>query len=169
MSMHPEHCEQAKRPFGAERPFPWQCHHCGKKQVVMTTIDYAAEARHDGRLHAFTVANLEIPVCQACGEKVFTDEVDRQINNALRSHLGLLTPSQIRDALGRLNMSQKEAAARLGIAEATLSRWLNETQIQCRSMDNFLRIFFAFPQVRAALCGELQDFGLGTSELAGTS
>ncbi|MBI3468595.1 MAG: transposase [Planctomycetes bacterium] len=45
----------------------------------------------------------------------------------------------------------KEAARQLGIAEATLSRWLNETQIQSRAMDNLLRVFFAFPEVRRAL------------------
>jgi hypothetical protein len=38
-----------------------------------------------------------------------------------------------------------------GIAEATLLRWHNETQIQSRAMDNLLRVFFAFPEVRAAL------------------
>jgi transcriptional regulator with XRE-family HTH domain len=51
-------------------------------------------------------------------------------------------------------MSQKEVAQRLGIAEATLSRWLHETQIQSRSMDNLLRVFFALPQVRRMLRGE---------------
>jgi transcriptional regulator with XRE-family HTH domain len=64
-------------------------------------------------------------------------------------------------------MTQKEAAERLGTAEATLSRWLNETQIQSRAMDNLLRVFFAFPQVRAALNGAGQDPELGAEDLAG--
>jgi len=133
----------------------------------MTTMNYDAEVRHDGRLHTFTVLHLNIPVCAACGEKVFTEKVDDQINAALRSHLQLLTPHEIRKALDRLNMTQKEAAERLGIAEATLSRWVTETQIQSRAMDNLLRVFFAFPQVRTALNGEGQDPELGVAEATG--
>ena len=132
----------------------------------MATTEYEAEVRHDGRLHTFTIANLKLPVCQKCGESVFTEKVDAQVNDALRAHLNLLTPAQIRDGVKRVGMSQKDVARRLGIAEATLSRWLNETQIQSRAMDNLLRAFFAFPQLRTALCGETQDPELGLSDVA---
>ncbi len=132
----------------------------------MATIDeYAAEVRHDGRLHAFTIRSLQIPVCQACGEKVFTEDVDQQVNDALRSHLKFLTPTKIRNALDRLDLSQKELAARLGIAEATISRWLSGTQVQSKSMDRLLRVFLAFPQVRTALCGETMDAELGAVDI----
>ncbi len=120
----------------------------------MTRISYDAEVRHDGRLYTITIPDLDIPVCQACGNKVFTEKVDDQISAALRSELELLTPEKMREALGRISMTQKEAAERLGIAEATLSRWLNHAQIQSRAMDNLLRVFFAFPQVRTALIKE---------------
>ena len=167
MFIHANLATESKRPIGAERPFPWRCRRCGKNKVVLTTMSYDAEVRHDGRLHRFTVPNLRIPVCEACGEKVFTEKVDDQINAALRAHLQLLTPEEMRTALERLNMTQKEAAERLGIAEATLSRWLNETQIQSRAMDNLLRVFFAFPQVRTALNGEAQDPQLGAADVSG--
>ena len=156
--------EKTKQAPRVDRPFPWRCRHCGKQEVVMATTEYEAEVRHDGRLHAFTVPNLKLPVCQACGERLFTDEADDQIDAALLAHLNLLTPDQIRDCIKRVGMSQREAAKRLGIAEATLSRWLNEVQIQSRAMDNLLRAFFAFPQLRAALCGETQDRQLGLSD-----
>lgn len=129
----------------------------------MATIQYEAEVSHDGRLHTFTIPNLELPVCQACGERVFTEKVDAQVNDALRAHMKLLTPDQLRDGIKRVGLSQKDFASRLGVAEATLSRWLNETQIQSRAMDNLLRAFLAIPQVRAALCGESQDPALGVS------
>lgn len=165
--MHANHAKEPKRPFGARRPFPWRCRRCGKSQVVLTSMSYDAEVRHDGRTYTFTVPHLNIPVCQACGGKVLTEKVDDQINAALRSHLQLLTPEEMRAALQRVNMTQKEAADRLGIAEATLSRWLNETQIQSRAMDNLLRVFFAFPQVRTALNGEAQDAELGVADIGG--
>ena len=135
----------------------------------MAKTNYHAEVRHDGRLHKFTIADLELPVCQACGERVFTEKVDGQVNDALRAHLNLLTPVQIRDAIKRVGMSQKDLATRLGIAEATLSRWVNEVQIQSRSMDNLLRVFFAFPEVRVAFCNGSQDPRLGLSDVGETS
>jgi DNA-binding transcriptional regulator YiaG len=128
----------------------------------MTTVEYPAEVRHDGRLHQFIIPELKIPCCRACGKKVFTGDVDAQVNAALRAHLKLLTPAQISDAIAALGITQKDFAQRLGIAEATLSRWLTETQIQSRALDNLLRIFFAFPDVRDELCGEPQDPHLGT-------
>jgi len=159
--MAPEQSKSRKRPHAADRPFPWRCRHCGTKEVAMTTTEYTVDVQHDGRLYTLTVPDLNIPACGACGEKVFSEQVDRQVNEALRAHLKLLSPAQIREAIGRLDLSQKEFAQRLGIAEATLSRWLNETQIQSRSMDNLLRVFFALPQVRTVLCGESQDPELG--------
>jgi putative zinc finger/helix-turn-helix YgiT family protein len=165
--MNANQLKEPKRPFGAERPFPWRCRHCGKSEVVITTVHYDAEVRHGGRLYSFTIPRLDVPVCQPCGEKVFTEKVDEQFNAALRSHLYLLTPEEMRTALERINMTQKEAADHLGIAEATLSRWLTETQIQSRAMDNLLRVFFAFPQVRNALNGDAQDPRLGTTDING--
>lgn len=159
--MHAEKPD-TKRPLGAERPFPWRCRRCGKKEVVMNSVSYDAEVRHDGRLCAFKVPQLRIPVCQACGAKVFTEAADEQINAGLREYLRLLTPEEIRAGLERVGMTQKEAAERLGIAEATVSRWLSETQIQSRALDNLLRVYFAFPQVRNALRGKDQNPRLGT-------
>lgn len=129
----------------------------------MAQITYEAEIRHDGRLYKFAVPKLEIPICGACGEKVFSEQVDDQLNAALRLHLRLLAPVEMRSALERIGMTQRDAADRLGVAEATLSRWLTGAQIQSRAMDNLLRVFFAFPQVRKALRGDSQDAQLGTA------
>lgn len=155
--MPANHAKQTKRRVGTERPFPWRCRHCAKNEVVMGTVSYDAEIRHDGRVYSFTIPELNLPVCKACGEKVFTEKVDDQISRALRLHLHLLSPEEMRAGLDRLKLTQKDAAERLGIAEATLSRWLTDTQIQSRALDNLLRVFFAFPEVREALHGEDTD------------
>lgn len=154
-----------KRPFGAEQPFPWRCRHCGKMEVVPGVVKYDAEVRHDGRIHEFAIPNLKAPVCTACKQMVVTGEVDQQITNALRAHLQLLTPDEMSAALARIGMTQKEAAERLGIAEETLSRWINGLQIQTRAMDNWLRAFFGFPAVRSAFCGAKQDPQLGIGDV----
>src|SRR5271166_4414840 len=139
---------ELKRPIGAARPFPWRCRHCGKTTVRMATIQYQVDAPYDGRSYAITIPELNIPVGSECGQKVVTEKVDEQIKSALRAHLRLMTPEEIRAGLNRINMTQNEVAARLGIAEATMSRWLGSSQIQSRAMDNFLRVFFSFPQIQ---------------------
>lgn len=163
--MHLDPAKSTKRPVGAARPFPWRCRHCGRHEVYPAVIRYDAEDRYDGRLYAFTVPKLNAPVCRACKQMVVTIDVDDQINAALREHLHLLKPAEMRAALARVGMTQKEAAERLGVAEETLSRWLNDVQIQSRAMDNLLRAFFAFPAVREAL--QSHDPHLGLADASG--
>ncbi len=115
---------------------------------------YTAQVKHDGRLHDVVVHNLEVPTCDACGERVFGRSVEDQISDALRAHLGLLSPREIHDQLKTLGLSQKQLASRLGIAEATVSRWRTGTVIQSRAMDNLMRVYFAVPEVRRVLAGE---------------
>jgi predicted XRE-type DNA-binding protein len=109
--------------------------------------------KHDNRLYTIELHDLEVPKCRKCGEVVFDDMADAQICIALRSHLQLLTPEQIRDALNQLEMTQKQLAETLGTAEATVSRWCSGAMIQSRSMDRFLRAFFGCPEMRDVLCG----------------
>lgn len=119
--------------------------------VVPQRIDYHDKVRYDDRMVSYLARDIEIPICRNCGEKVFTEKVDSQLCEALQRHLQLLTPSQIREGISRLGLSQKEVAERLGIAEDLLWRWANGFSIQSRAMDNYLRVFFQFPEVRAAL------------------
>jgi putative zinc finger/helix-turn-helix YgiT family protein len=108
---------------------------------------------HDGRLYAVEVPDLTVPRCGNCGEFVFNDSAEAQVRRALRRQLRLLTPEEIRASRSVLGLSQKQLADRLGVAEATISRWETETQIQSRAMDNLLRVFFTLPEVRGVLLG----------------
>jgi DNA-binding transcriptional regulator YiaG len=142
---------QTKKHPAADRPFPWRCRQCGQEKVVPTRIDYTCDINFDGRLVSVTRHDLEIPICSNCGEKVFTEKVDDQINAALLRQLQLLTPAEIREGIKRLGLSRKEVADRLGVPEDLLWRWANGFSIQSRAMDNLLRLFFQFPEVRTAL------------------
>ena len=144
-----------------QKPFPWRCPQCARKEVRPRATNYTAQVKHDGRIHEITIENLEIPTCPSCGERVFSRSVDGQISQALRSKLTLLSPAEIRDKLRELALSQKELASRLGVAEATFSRWLTGAVIQSRALDNLMRVYFAFPEVRQALIGEQQNRQLG--------
>jgi hypothetical protein len=67
--------------------FSWQCYHCGMHEICMTMVDYPAEVKWNGQLYKFTVVDLVLPSCQACGELVFTTKVDNQIQSCLETLL----------------------------------------------------------------------------------
>src|SRR5437870_4557265 len=87
------------------QPFPWKCPTCLLKQVRPTRIPYTAEIQHDGILHAVHLPALEVPQCRACGELLFDDHADEQINSALRTYLHLLTPAQICEGRKELGLA----------------------------------------------------------------
>lgn len=146
-----------------DRPFPWLCIECGKKDIVPVLTSYTANIKHDGRLHKVEIAAIEIPTCRSCGARVFSNREDEKISDVLRAQLHLLTPRQIRAAIESLGVTPEELAGRLGIAEEELSGWIRGTVIQSRAMDNLLRAYFASPEVRSGLLGPQQDPAFGAA------
>jgi putative zinc finger/helix-turn-helix YgiT family protein len=158
------HNTKTKKPRKrCDRPFPWLCTNCLKEEVYPETITYAADVKYDRRLHHLEIPELKIPVCRTCGERVFSNTVDDQIVQALRAQVRLLTPQQIKAGRTALRLKKTVLAERLGVAPKLLSRWEAGAMIQSRAMDNFLRAFFAVPELRAVLWGANQDANLGTS------
>lgn len=133
------------------RKFPIRCIECGKKEVRPAAVRQEVQRNHDGRVYDLIVNELPVTQCASCGETFFTENSDDRIVAALREQLALLTPAQIRVNLTALGISQKDAAQSLGIAPETLSRWLTGTVIQSRAMDNWMRTYFTFPDVREKL------------------
>jgi putative zinc finger/helix-turn-helix YgiT family protein len=144
-----------------ERPFPWRCGNCLKDEVYPETMPYAIDVKHDGQSYHLEIPSLRIPKCRACGELAFSNSVDDQVLEALRAHVRLLTPEQIRGGREALGLKSKDFAEKLGVAAETISRWERGGLIQSRAMDNLLRIYFAFPEVRTVLQGPQQDPDLG--------
>lgn len=130
-----------------------------------------ASVKHDGKVYGFSIPALEVDLCQDCSYQLFTGSTDEQISAELRSHLGLLQPREILAGLQSLGLSQKAFAERLGVAAETVSRWVNGFLIQSRAMDNLMRVFFAYPQVREALAsgGPSPLLGLAPADLQSTS
>jgi len=163
----PEQQFQTASESTRQRPFPWHCPKCRKKEVRPTSISYRCDMAHDGQLYSVTVPELTVPRCGHCGELVFNYPAEEQIRNALRSQLRLLTANEIRAARTTLRLSEKDLADRLGVSEATVSRWETGDQIQSRANDNLLRVFFALPEVRSVLLGANQDPHLGIGAFLG--
>ena len=146
------------------RPFPWPCSNCCTLTVVPTDVDYTAKVKQDGVVHELYLPGIQVPRCSTCGELSITTAVDELVNDALRSKLRLLTPSQMRKGIEQLGLKQQELASRLGVAAETISRWVTGAVIQSRAMDNLLRVYFAFPEVREVLRGASQDPHLGIQD-----
>lgn len=73
------------------------------------------------------------------------------VSDALRKAAGLLSPEQIRRGRESLGLTQKQLARNLQVCEAELSRWETGGQIQQRSFDRLMRIYFQVPEARRFL------------------
>jgi hypothetical protein len=72
--------------------FPWRCCDCGRDEVFKDTIlDYPATAKHSGRLYSFVVPQLTVGKCRKCGEVLFSNVTDDQIEAAFQEHLAKVT------------------------------------------------------------------------------
>lgn len=63
----------------------------------MTIRDYDAEVKWGGKFYRFSVLDLEVPACKACGELVFTEKVDDQIQSCLETLLSTTLPNKGRN------------------------------------------------------------------------
>lgn len=135
----------------APKPYPRRCAACGQISVLPANIAYDAEVKHDGKLHQFHIADLKIDQCTHCGEQYFNSETDEQISAGLRLQVGLLQPQEIREQLARLDLTQKDFAEHLRVAQESVSRWMTGAAIQSRSLDTLMRLYFQFENVREAL------------------
>ena len=154
----------SEKPLLACRPYPWKCGECKERTVKPAIVEYTLSIAHDGRTYTVTVPDLEIPRCEKCGYMVMISDANLRIDDALRQLLHLLTAEDIRQNREKLGLTQAELAARLGVDEATLSRWEKGWQIQQRAMDNLLRLFFTMPAVRTVLTGAHFDVGLSPTQ-----
>jgi putative zinc finger/helix-turn-helix YgiT family protein len=163
--MMPEQQSMTVAASTGQRPFPWHCPKCRRKEVRPAIVSYSCDMAFDGRMYAVKVTDLTVPRCNHCGELVFNDTAEARVREVLRKQLRLLTSEEIRHARTALGLSQKDLADRLGVAEATISCWETEEQIQSRAMDNLLRVFFALPEVRSVLRGGDQNLLFGDAAL----
>ena len=136
------------------RLFPRKCTICRERAVHPVTTAYTAEMGHDGRTYTVTLPDLDILHCERCGALVLTDVAYTRLSEALRRLAGLLHPAEIRRQREALGLTLEGLANRLGVAEATLARWESGDQLPPRSLDRFLRVFFAFENVRLALADD---------------
>ena len=113
----------------------------------------------DWRKHTFTYGSgdgavdltVEIPIrtCGSCGFEFLDHEAEILKHEAVCAHLGVLSPTEIRDIRRRHdNMSRASFSKVTGLGEATLNRWENGILIQNRANDRYLRLLVSRANVQ---------------------
>ena len=101
-----------------------KCLHCRERAVSPTVLPiYTKETEHDGRKYMYSVPDLAVLQCQNCKAVVLGDAANERIEEALRTAIGLLFPSDIRRKREALGLNQQQLADFLRISMHTLSRW----------------------------------------------
>jgi putative zinc finger/helix-turn-helix YgiT family protein len=131
--------------------FPRRCPECGKTEVYRETINYKTAFKYEGHLHEFEAQGISVNKCRACGNISLPNTALDQITEAFRRHAHLLTAQYILDEIQKLQLTQKDFAELLGVAPETVSRWLTNVQIQTRSLDRLMRLFFKSAELRKDL------------------
>ena len=124
------------------------------------TIDYRTGFKYEGHLHEFDVHGICVNKCRDCGHIGLPNTALDKITGASQP-LDPLAAEEIRYRLEALRLTQKDFAELLGVAQETVSRWLTNVQIQTRSLDRLMRLFFNSPELRKELAGNDAPDGLG--------
>ena len=142
------------------RPFPRICATCRDRAVQPVTLpSYSTKVDHDGRSYQVTLTDVEGTLCGNCEALILEDIVSDRIDDKLRDLAGLMHPFEIKSKRQALNLTQKVLAQKLKTGEATLSRWETGAQIQQRSSDLLLRLYFEVAEVRRYLTDDAQHEG----------
>lgn len=116
-------------------------------------MDREMTVKHDGALHKVMVRGLAVEQCENCGKYTVGNVGDAQIDAALRAHLKLMAPEEIRARRKHLDLTQEAMAQALGCASETISRWESGTVVQSPAYDRWMRAYFALPVLRAFFAG----------------
>jgi transcriptional regulator with XRE-family HTH domain len=91
-------------------------------------------------MYTINVPNYISENCTNCGETFVDNRADAQTNRALRGHLGLLHPEELKRKRKSIPLTQAQLSELTCISAETLSRIENDHIIQSRAHDKLLRV-----------------------------
>ena len=117
---------------------PDTCEMCGtpglKTELVRDPFIYGAG--DDG---VELVVDIPVRTCSSCGP--YTDDEAEDIrHDEVCRHLGVLTPTEIRDLRAKYGLSRAELARISGLGESSIARWETREIIQNVANDRHLRL-----------------------------
>src|SRR4051794_27450599 len=104
-----------------ERSFSRKCGKCRERAVDLATVPYSVQFDYEGRKYQVELPALTVPRCGNCGTVALDEVANREISDAFRHQMRLLTPEQIRRGREHLGLRQKDLARMLRMSDATLS------------------------------------------------
>jgi putative zinc finger/helix-turn-helix YgiT family protein len=138
------------------------CHRCKGAIVLRYAPPSIWEIKYDGAIRQVPVERMPEWHCTACDASTLHDDSDEILQEALRKHMCLLRPMELRDARKALDLDQKELAELIGCASESLSRWETGSVVQSRAYDRLLRLFFYLPEARDMLKNLVLNPSLGS-------
>ena len=143
------------------------CYQCGGAFARRVAPPHHRKLRYEGAAHEVLVTDMPEWHCAACELSVTDEEGDEPLQAALRKHVGLLAPQQIKAGIKDLGITQEKFAEKIRCAPESISRWLNGAVLQSRVYDCLMRIYFQFPEVRGALDQFSPDASFGEKVVFG--
>jgi putative zinc finger/helix-turn-helix YgiT family protein len=115
------------------------CDFCGADSLVTS---YQNEHFLYGSSEDIASLTARVPVrsCLECGQSFTDEEAEAYRHEAVCTHLGRLTPSNIRAIRESNGLTQEQFAEISGFGVASIKRWECANQIQNLSADRYLRL-----------------------------
>lgn len=145
-----------------------RCHRCKGVVELRNAPPSIWEIKYDGAIRQVPVDQMPEWHCAACEVSTLHDDSDEILQDALRKHMRLLRPTELRTARESLGLKQKELADLTGCASESLSRWETGAVLQSRAYDRLLRLFFHLPEAREMLTDLESDPTLGSMAIHST-
>ena len=117
---------------------PDPCPQCGSAvdtEMLQHTFRYG-----HGQSAAEIAVVLPLRRCAQCDFEYLDHEGERAKHEALCRHLGVLTPSEIREIRDRRGLTRPQFAELTGLGVASLNRWENGSSVQSVANDRYLRL-----------------------------
>lgn len=120
-----------------EDPSKFVCGECGSERIRTSREIYNFPY---GVGNDTVELSCEVPFrkCSDCGFRFIDREAEDICHEAVCKHLGVMTPSQVKDLRKMYKLNQAEFAEITELGEATLSRWERGIVIQNKAYDNYL-------------------------------
>jgi putative zinc finger/helix-turn-helix YgiT family protein len=129
-------------------PSKQTCPACGEGSLQTDKRHYIA-AIGDGQ--KLRIPNIEMEVCDKCGEEIISLEVAREVDSAIAEYTDRLSADELTSIREDFGADKTEMSEVLGLGGKTYLRWEQGNQYPSRSMGYYLRVLREFPDAFAWL------------------
>jgi putative zinc finger/helix-turn-helix YgiT family protein len=119
------------------------CPICGEGSLAKLKREYTADLGEGQKLR---VPDVEMEVCDKCGEEILSLDATREIDAAIAEYTDRLSPEELTAIREQFGVDKTEMSEVLGLGGKTYLRWEQGKQYPSRSMGYYLRVLREFPE-----------------------